>query len=238
MSNLAEKEALEYLVGLGETKILEVNGQQYSTKQLHHVKMPKPAELETTTLTALVDYIMSGMDEKFSKLLIHVISPNEVALYSELRADEERDCYMVCKALTPSNIRYNSFLDTEQFNIMLQSAFVDVGDRSLLLKYTGLIKDSSVKETGDDGISQKVTIKTGVTTVGEAVVPNPVALAPFRTFPEISQPQSKFIFRMQEGPRAAIYEADGGSWRNEAMKRIKEYLVEKLKDETNIKIIS
>ena len=84
-----------------------------------------------------------------------------------------------------------------------------------------------------------VTIKTGIASVGEAEVPNPVTLAPYRTFPEIEQVESKFIFRMKEGPLAAIFEADGGAWKNEAMKRIKEYLVENLKElKDKIEIIS
>ncbi|OSA97223.1 hypothetical protein B2H85_16310, partial [Clostridium botulinum] len=65
-----------------------------------------------------------------------------------------------------------------------------------------------------------------------------VALAPYRTFPEVQQPTSKFIFRMQQGPKAAIFEADGGAWRNQAMQSIKAYLQEELKEIQNINIIS
>ena len=122
---------------------------------------------------------------------------------------------------------------------MLQSGIADNDDKKLLLKFTGLIQEEAVKKTGDDGVSQAVTIKTGVATVGDAVVPNPVILAPYRTFPEIEQVESKFIFRMQEGPYAALYEADGGAWKNEAMRRIKEYLVKNLKElENRYEIIS
>lgn len=85
---------------------------------------------------------------------------------------------------------------------------------------------------------KKVTIKTGVASVAEAQVPNPVTLAPYRTFPEIEQVESKFIFRMKEGPRAAIFEADGGAWKNETMFLIKEYLKDELKDLDYVKVIS
>jgi hypothetical protein len=121
---------------------------------------------------------------------------------------------------------------------MLQSSFVDNNDKGLLLKVTGCVKESMIKEVGDDGISQAATIKTGVASVNDVVVPNPVILAPYRTFPEIDQPTSRFIFRMKDGPRAALYEADGGAWRNAAMEMIKEYLQNKLSENTNIKIIS
>ena len=51
--------------------------------------------------------------------------------------------------------------------------------------------------------------------MADVKVPNPVTLRPFRTFIEVEQPESKFIFRMREGGRCAIFEADGahGSWR-------------------------
>ncbi|EJE7236586.1 hypothetical protein M5L40_003603 [Clostridium botulinum] len=233
------RESLEYLVGLARNEMVEVNGQTYSTKRLNQVQDPIPAELRTRTLTALVDYLESEIDKKSSeKLLVHVISPNKVVLYSELRKDAERETYMLCDALTPDNIYFDRFMDTEQFNIMLQSSFIENKDRSLLLKVTGCVKDTAVKEVGDDGVSQAATIKTGVASVNEVKIPNPVVLAPFRTFPEIQQPESKFIFRMRSGPQAALYEADGGAWRNEAMRRIKAYLEEELKEIENINIIS
>lgn len=239
MNNFGEKEALEYLVNLGETKVLEIAGKQFTTKQVYAVKDPLPAALTVTTLSALVDYIKTGLDKKSSEnLLLHVESPEKVVLYSELREDQERESYINCNALLPNNIRFNSFLDTDKFNIMLQSSFVDNKDKSLLLKVTGNIQESAIKNVGDDGVSQAATIKTSVANVNDVVVPNPVSLAPRRTFPEIDQPVSKFIFRMESGPTAALYEADGGAWRNEAMQSIKLYLQENLKDIQNIQIIS
>lgn len=236
---MLDRQALEYLVNLGEVKILDVDGKKFSSKEIYPVRDPKPSKLIVSTLTALVDYLKSNVDKKSSeKLLIHVISPDKVALYSELREDKDREAYIQCEALTPNNIRYNNFIDAESFNIMLQSSFVDNNDKALLLKVTGCIKEDAIKAVSDDGVSQAATIKTGVASVADVKVPNPVTLAPYRTFPEIKQPESKFIFRMQSGPRAALYEADGGAWRNEAMNRIKEYLQDMLAEVKNIEIIS
>ena len=60
--------------------------------------------------------------------------------------------------------------------------------------------------------------------MGAVPVPNPVALVPFRTFIEVEQPESKFVFRVKDGPQMGLFEADGGEWRLAAMLRIKEYL--------------
>lgn len=234
------KEALEFLIREGEEKeaIVELPQGTYSRVSLNRVREVKAEALKVATLTGLVDYIKSQIDSLPEKLLIQVESHKRVLLYSPLNVDRDRELFISAEAILPNNIQYDRFLNTEQFNIMLQSAFVDVGTKSTLLKYTGLIQDEAVKTTGDDGISQQVTVKTGVASVSQAIVPNPVELAPYRTFPEVEQPISKFIFRMKEGPSAAIFEADGGAWRNEAIKNIKEYLQEQLKEVKNIEIIA
>ena len=197
---MINQEALKYLVNLGEEKdpIVMLDQGTFTKASLSRVKEAKASVLTVSTLTGLVDYIKSDLDKLPEKLLIQVISPREVALYSPLNADREREQYISAEAILPDNVVYDRFIGTEQFNIMLQSAFVDVGTKSALLKYTGLIQDEAVKTTGDDGVSQQVTVKTGVASVGQAIVPNPVELAPYRTFPEVEQPISKFIFRMQE----------------------------------------
>ena len=237
---MEQREALEYLVNLGEKKepIIELDQGTFSRVSLNRVTEPVASKLTVSTLTGLVDYIKTNVDHLEGKLLIQVKSPEEVALYSPLNTDREREKYVSAEAILPNNVVYDRFLDTERFNIMLQSAFVDDEDKSKLLKYTALITDDTVKNFGDDGISQKVTVKTGVASVSDAVVPNPVTLAPYRTFPEVEQPESKFIFRMKEGPTAALFEADGGAWRNTAILGIKEYLKEALKDNENIEIIA
>ncbi|WP_410745448.1 hypothetical protein, partial [Clostridium neonatale] len=230
----------EYLVNLGEKKepIIELDQGTFSRVSLNRVTEPVASKLTVSTLTGLVDYIKTNVDKLEGKLLIQVKSPEEVTLYSPLNADREREKYVSAEAILPNNVVYDRFLDTERFNIMLQSAFVDDEDKSKLLKYTALITDDTVKNFGDDGISQKVTVKTGVASVSDAVVPNPVTLAPFRTFPEVEQPESKFIFRMKEGPSAALFEADGGAWRNKAILNIKAYLEKELEHNHNVEIIA
>lgn len=101
----------------------------------------------------------------------------------------------------------------------------------MLLKVVGNVKEENVRETGDNGIAQAVTIKTGVASAADVLVPNPVSLAPYRTFLEVEQPASSFIFRMKDGPSGAIFEADGGAWRNQAIANVREYLATELESE-------
>ena len=185
---MEQREALEYLVNLGYEKepIVRVGGLGvYSKDKLIKMEQPVADTLKVTTLTGLIDYIKSNIDKVEEELLIQVKSNEEVNLYSPLNEDRNRELFLRAEAILPSNIRYDRFLDTEQFNIMLQSSFVDRGDRKTLLTYTALTQDGPVRTIGDDGVSQQVTVKTGVASLENAKVPNPVELAPYRTFPEV-----------------------------------------------------
>ena len=85
-------------------------------------------------------------------------------------------------------------------------------------------------------------MKTGIASKGEAIVPSPVTLKPFRTFVEVEQPLSNFVFRMKQdrydGIQCALFEADGGAWKIAAMREIKTYLKEQLEGMEGFIVIS
>lgn len=219
------EKALRYIADLAQVKLLKVGDHEYATQSLHRIDDPMPTGLETRSLTSIVDYIKGKIDDvniATENLIIHIVSPTEVNLYSELRPDMKRECYLSAHAQLPS-IQFGKFHDSESFNIMMQSCFVDNEDKGIILQIVGNVRDEKVATVGDDGTSQSVAVKVGCATVANVLIPNPAKLRPYRTFPEVDQPESSFIFRMQEGAKAGLFEADGGAWRNEAMKRIKEY---------------
>lgn len=230
------QKALEYLVGLGAAETHEIEGQIYSDKPLHLVIEPKPAHLVVRNLSGLVDYLKSNYDD-LPPVLVHVESPTEVSVYGSFSRDWSRNHYIMASALLPS-IPFGRFLDMESFNILLQSCFVPNEDRSNVLRIVGNVKEENVTSVGDDGISQQVTAKTGIATVENVIVPNPVLLKPYRTFVEVAQPESEFVFRMRSGPEAALFEADGGSWKLEAIQRIKDYLAEELAEQIRDKFVT
>jgi len=70
-------------------------------------------------------------------------------------------------------------------------------------------------------------MKAGVTLKAEETLRPIVNLAPYRTFAEIDQVVSRFIFRAQgneNGAKLALFEADGGRWRLDATAAIKSWL--------------
>jgi hypothetical protein len=223
------KEAIKYVVDLGNTRLETIGKRVYSTQPIHVVKQPLPSTLEVNSLSGLVGFLKSKFDGD-EKLLVHVESPVLVTVSSVLNEDANRKELIKAKALLPS-FSFDQFYDTEKINIKLQSCFVKNEDRDIMLKVVGNIREEQVNTIGDDGISQSVTAKMGVATVAQVQVPNPVVLAPYRTFVEVDQPESDFIFRMQNGPKCALFEADGGAWKLKAMKNIQTYLVDELKPE-------
>ncbi|AVF27975.1 hypothetical protein [Paenibacillus larvae] len=223
-----DRDALEYLSEQGQSEIIEVNGQQYATHQLYKVLEPTPAALVVRNLSGLVDYLKSKFDKQ-APLLVHVVSPTQVTVVSSYNNDYARKEIIKAEALLPE-YRFGSYYEAEDFIIKLQSGFVANEDRAKLLKVVGNVKEENVRSIGDDGVSQSVTAKTGVATVEDVKVPNPVQLAPYRTFVEVIQPESAFVFRMKNGPLAALFEADGGAWRNEAIDAVATYLTAELSE--------
>ncbi|WP_235888509.1 RusA family crossover junction endodeoxyribonuclease [Streptococcus pneumoniae] len=60
--------------------------------------------------------------------------------------------------------------------------------------------------------------------------PNPVTLRPYRTFSEVEQPASLFVFRIDKQANMALFEADGKRWVADAVGNIAAYLKEQLAD--------
>ena len=70
----------------------------------------------------------------------------------------------------------------------------------------------------------KFLVEQGVSMASNVTFKNPVPLKPIRTFAEIDQPESNFTLRVNDSAQAALFEADGGVWKNVAVALIKDYL--------------
>lgn len=231
------KEAMKYLLELtiepderfvviedaaGNSRTFAVDSEGNS-KEIKPLINRASEPLRINTLTGLVEYVKANIERINSKFYLQVFDETTVYLKGVLDSDGGRETLVVAEAIVPK-VHYGHFLKTEELIIAFQSKFTPTKDRDLLLKVVGNVKEENVRQTGDNGIAQAVTIKTGVASADDVLVPNPVTLAPYRTFLEVGQPESAFIFRMKDGPTGAIFEADGGAWRNHAISNVREYL--------------
>ena len=228
------KEALQYIASLKEEamdpKVLEINGKTYCNKELERYdEEPSARAIDATTLTSLVDYIRECENELRDKMIIQVNDPTTVYLYSGLNKERKREYLFKASAIVP-RFQFDSWYDQERFLIELQANFEMTEDLQAILKVSGNVEAKTTANYGDDGVSQKTTIKQGVASKVDVIVPNPATLIPYRTFLEVKQPHSEFVFRIRDEngePAFKIVEANGGLWRNEAMDNIKKYLSEK-----------
>lgn len=235
------KEAIAYIAGLAvkaeKPEQIEIDGKLYCTKELkRYDKYDKAEPIKATTLTSLVDYIKQRRDEMRDHMIIQVVSATHVKLYSGLLAERDRETLFEVNALLPS-FEFGREYDQEAFIISMQSCFTHSNDREAVTVLASNIVNTQQATYSDDGISQQAVIKTGVTTKEPALVPNPVTLKPYRTFLEVEQPESEFVFRVSEGrggaPVFKLVAADGGLWKSQAVDNVKNYLMEALVDIPN-----
>ena len=237
---MIDRSFIEKICELAKPEIIMVGDRPYSTKSLVSVNDPSPETLEIHTLTGLVDFI-NGIDSINGKVaMIHVFSPTLVDIVGSIAGNfMKRDHFAQAKHCVPT-FRFGQWMALEDFIINLQAGFVPDAMTDAILKVVGNLKDETVTNFADDGRTQAVTAKSGVSMVQKVAVPSPVVLQPFRTFMEIEQPVSSFIFRMkQQGngqpPACALFEADGKAWELEAMQRIKTWL---MKETTGFQVIA
>lgn len=209
------------------------DGAQFVTAQVFNPPLPNEplaTALPVSTLTGLVDFVTAN---PVKDSLLHVANYHQVAYLGAIQgANRKREQWIDANCGAPA-FRFGQFMPHAEFMIGIQSQFLDFGDRAKVMKTVGTIKDQATKTSNDDGITQQVTASAGVALSQDVALPNPVMLKPYRTFCEIEQPPSQFVLRVQAGkngalPEIALFEADGGRWKHEAILSIREYLAAKL----------
>ena len=240
------KDALSYAVELAdrENKIIKSEtGREYYDSNRHSLRELQPRQyapvLNLQTLRSLVVYLKSGNDLINQKRVVVVVeSPQKVSVYDQVYVEYgQRDQLVSVQAAVP-RIPFDNWHDQEEFNIMLQSMFIDDTDRSIVLDFASHLKIEKGAEVQDNGVSQIATVRDGVASLAQAKTPNPVTLRPYRTFNEVEQPTSQFVFRINKSANLALFEADGGKWQLEAISNIADYLTKELAGNDKITILA
>ena len=237
------KEAIEKIESMVKDSFtVQVDGKTYSARCLEPVLYePKAKAVDVATLTGFVDFVERNIDDLdlINSYIAVVDGADAVYLYSTL-LEQRRERETLLTASLDSNMKsfpFGTFMPQEDFIIKLHSLFEKKeGDD---FDYVALMVSKTVQaataDTKDDGITQHVTVKRGVSGAlkEKGEIKPIVRLSPYRTFREIAQPESQFLLRIKTGDngavQAALFEADGGAWRNEARLRIAAYLKEHIK---------
>lgn len=241
------KEAINRILELATPTILDIEGDNYTDSILHRIPKELTAvPLEVHTLSAISDYIYSGADECAEdddsvarRFVVHVAEHDHVYLYRELNSDKARECLLEAAVEVPS-FPFGRWMAMEDFIINMQTHFVASDNRDALIRLAGTVSDENGTTLSDDGITQQVTARTGISLLKQVEVPNPVMLAPFRTFSEVAQPESPFVFRVRKDGdtiTAALFAADGDGWKRDAILTIRDWFAAELPEEVRDSVI-
>jgi hypothetical protein len=213
-------------------QIHEINGKTYSSVPLSVVEERRFSadNMRFNSLKALVTMIKAESANFHLPLYINVKSHTEVTVFDSL--DDRMERQIPFTAVSDGcPFEFGRGYDYEAFVIALRSLFVQNSDLQRLLELLSKLSNINSVESEDDGITQRVTASTG-TSLNKTVQASPIwTLSPFRTFREVQQPASDFLFRISNGNRFALYEADGGAWKIAARQRIIDYFEFELADE-------
>lgn len=226
------KDAIQYIVSLKDNKTYNINGEVYSDRELHRIPpvVDRPSSIGVTGLDSVVKLVRNELD-MFGNLplFIRVDGARKVSVFSTYDEYMKRDDLYTATCDVP-DFR-EGFRDQESAIIELRSKFAPGEGVDYLLDLLSRISKDSGVTTRDNGVSQEVEARTGVSLKALVQVKPRVSLQPFRTFLEVDQPESEFILRLDEDGRVGLFEADGGMWKMTAKERIVAYFEEKLADE-------
>lgn len=225
------KEALEYLVGLKENKTYEINGEKYSDRVLNRVEpyIPRPKTVDVSGLDSIVAMIRTEAHKFTGPMYVLVEGPTEVRAFSALDADMKRDCIIRATADVPGV--KTGYMDYESFIIALRSKFIPNDDVAYLLDLLSRINKENGVTTSDNGITQTVEARSGVSLKATVAIKPRVTLAPYRTFLEVDQPESEFVLRLSGDGDIGLFEADGGMWKLAAKRNIADYFAREMESE-------
>ncbi len=242
-----DAETIQKILTLATPNTIEHEDKVYVDKELKLVIPPAPKAVECSTLQGLVDLHDGELDNAKAngELLVHITSPTEVELISR-----ESDSYgrrrVWARAEYPkgcTTFPFGQWLNPENFVILAQAGFqrvkIETDDGSMaqdldyILKIASAITAEAIETSEDDGISQKASLRRGVVLKDQQNLRPLVNLAPYRTFAEIDQVVSRFVFRARTGNdsiQLALFEGDGGRWRLDAVATIAAWLKPKFGD--------
>lgn len=232
------EKALKYLVTLGEDnsplKTYTFGDRTYADKTPIAMSEPVAPTVKVFTLTGLSDLVDAGLEglednddspDKCAPIFAHVVSEKRVELLAK-EADKwgRRQLFAFAELMETAGFKFNVFHDHNEFIIGVLSNFTEDGDRDYVVRIASSLTNTLVTTSDDDGITQNVGVKQSASLKANEALKSRVQLAPYRTFREVKQPVSDFVFRvMQSGdnvPKLALFEADGGKWRIDAIEEI------------------
>lgn len=226
------KEFAQYLVSLKENKTYDIHGDTYSDRDLVRIEphIDRPTSISVSGLDSIVKLVRNEMDMLTNlPVFIRVDGANRVVVFTTYDDVMRRDSLYIAECDVPGF--RDGFREYEKAIIELRSKFSPGSGVDYLLDLLSRMSKDSGVTTRDNGVSQEVEARQGVSLKALVQVKPRVALRPFRTFLEVEQPESEFLLRLDDNGKVGLFEADGGMWKQTAKTSITAYFEEKLAQE-------
>ena len=221
---------IDKIVSLKETKTFEIGGQTYADSQLTRIPphVDRPECIEVSGLDGICKLIRTELAKLDTVVMVQAKAHNAVEVMTTYLGDFSRNVLYKAKADAPG-LR-TGFRGREVALIELRSLFIPNEGTAYLLDLLSRMTDENSVTTRDNGVTQQVEAKQGVSLNMLVDIKPRVQLQPFRTFLEIAQPESEFLIRVDPQEGIGFFEADGGIWKLEAKKNIADYFNTHLAD--------
>lgn len=244
------KSSLEYLFGrLKDARpvTVTVGGQDYRVQADGTLGAPVRAlepqwtapTFQVKTLTALAGLLSAGVDGFGADVALHVVDYKTVQLVST-KADDfgKRHIYAEAKHETECPFIFNKCIDAEEFQISMRTSFLLNDEAVKVLTVVSNLESGMTISVADDGLSQKLEIKSGTISKTPITLPSDgIPLVPWRTFRDAAPVESKFLLRLKQVkdglPLVALFEIDQ-KWKLDAMQSIAAWLKGHVSDKITI----
>lgn len=227
------KAMIEKIEKMAGPKVYHIGQEDFASASLVRIDPKKdfPKSITLTGLDSVCKMVRNEANDLFSgdQILIQVEDYRTVKVFTTLDGEMDRCWLYSCEADTPK-VRVNGFMTHEEAVVQLRSLYIPNDDLTYLMQLLSGISTESKVTSSDNGVSQTVEAKSGVALTAAVAVRPYVKLQPFRTFLEVSQPESMFLLRLKEGGNVGLFESDGGVWKLEATRNIAGYFEENLKE--------
>lgn len=235
LKELADK-IQDLVEGQIEPEIVDHLGVDYikTAKGYSVLNKPQADAIRVNSLTGLIEMIKTSLletkdvDEIYKPLIVNV-GVNDVKVLSGMDTSKDRQELIRAYPIVP-DLSMGYDLTVEELIILLSTSFVPTGNTSKFIESISSLRVVEEVSFNDDGIGQTVVAKQGASINKSFQVQPIVKLKPIRSYAEIEQVESKFLFRVNKNGTVCLREADGGQWKYEVQTRIVKYLKENLKD--------
>jgi len=230
------KAAIEKIEEMAWKHTIEKDGKLYSDVHLIEVKpeVEQPRAVEFESLDAIVQAVKAEIGRHVCPIFINVEHHDHVKVFSTYREDYKRDSLYSAYI---NHERCPAWYTYDEAMIALRSRFIPNEGTEYVLELLSSVSDKNEVASSDNGITQTVNVRKGISLQGKAEVKPRIKLKPFRTFLEVEQPESEFLLRLKAGspdkkiePEIGFFEADGGMWRLAAKDSIAAYFEDKLSE--------